>query len=87
VHIQIRAAIGSRAGWRLAIVEACIAKDAMTTTHTPRTCGDVHMMVQYGDAKERTDAEFSALLTAAGFRLTRLLPTKSLFFVLEATPV
>lgn len=84
---EVRAAIGDAPGCRLVIVESCIAAGRMTTTHTPRVTGDVHMMVQYGDARERTDAQFAALLHAAGFRLARLLPTKSLFFVLEAAPV
>jgi hypothetical protein len=87
IPVQVRAAIGSYTGAKLIIVEACIASKLMTTTHTPRHTGDVHMMVQYGDAKERSDAQFAALLTAAGFKLQRLLPTKSLFFVLEAVPV
>ncbi len=84
---QVRAAIGDFSGAKLVIVEACIASNLMTTTHTPRICGDVHMLVQYGDAKERTEAEFGSLLTASGFKLNRILPTKSLFFVLEASPV
>lgn len=85
--LKIRAAIGSFTGAKVIIVESCIASNMMSTTHTPRICGDVHMMVQYGDAKERTESEFSDLLTAAGFKLNKLLPTKSLFFVLEASPV
>eukprot|EP00775_Hariotina_reticulata_P006657 gene6657-6882_t len=84
---QVRAAMGGHRGAKLVIVEACIASNSMTNTHTPRTCGDVHMLVQYGDAKERTEQQFEQLLLAAGFRLTKLLPTKSLFFVLEASPV
>ncbi|KAF8068171.1 sfmM3 [Scenedesmus sp. PABB004] len=83
----VRAAFGDARGGKLVIVEACIASRLMTTTHTPRLQGDIHMLVQYGDAKERSEAEFGELLAASGFRLTRLLPTKSLFFVLEAEPV
>jgi hypothetical protein len=45
------------------------------------------MMVQYGDAKERTEAQFGALLAAAGFRMGRVIPTKGLFFLVEAAPV
>lgn len=84
---QVRAAIGDFMGVKLVIVEACIASNLMTLTHTPRVCGDVHMMVQYGDAKERTEHQFQQLLAASGFKLNRLLPTKTLFFVLEASPV
>lgn len=84
---QVRAAIGNFRGAKLIIVEACIASQLMTSTHTPRLVGDVHMLVQYGDAQERSEQQFSELLTAAGFTLNRILPTKSLFFVLEASPV
>lgn len=86
-HTQVRAAIGSFRGTKLLIVENCLASDLMTTTHTPRMLGDIHMLVQYGDAKERTEAQFAELLVASGFRLQRILATKSLFFVLEAVPV
>jgi hypothetical protein len=79
--------MGSHRGAKLVIVEACIASKSMTNLHTPRICGDVHMLVQYGDAKERTEMQFEQLLLAAGFKLNKLLPTKSLFFVLEASPL
>ena len=85
--LQVRAAIGAFTGAKLLIVESCLANSHMNTTHTPRLCGDIHMLVQYGDAKERTELQFSELLEAAGFKLRRVLPTKSLFFVLEAVPV
>jgi len=85
--LQVRAAIGDFTGAKLLIVESCLASSHMTTTHTPRMCGDIHMLVQYGDAKERTEQQFVELLEAAGFMLRRIIPTKSLFFVLEAIPV
>lgn len=85
--MQVRAAIGRFTGCKLLIVESCLASNSMTTTHTPRMCGDIHMLVQYGDAKERTEQQFGELLAAAGFELKRVMPTKSLFFVLEAVPV
>lgn len=84
---QVRAAIGSFTGCKLVIVESVLASKLMRNTHTPRATGDVHMMVQYGDARERSEAQFEQLLAASGFRMSRLLPTKSLFFVLEAVPV
>jgi hypothetical protein len=71
---------------KLLIVEACIAR-TQTSTHTPRVAGDIHMMVQYGDAAEREEEQFKSLLEAAGFKLNQVVPTKSLFFVLEALPV
>lgn len=87
LYVQVRAAIGSFTGCKLVIVESVLASKLMRNTHTPRATGDVHMMVQYGDARERSEAQFEQLLAASGFRMSRLLPTKSLFFVLEAVPV
>lgn len=46
---------------------------------------DVNMMVLTG-GKERTVVEYSSLLSAAGFRLTRTAPTSSSFKVIEALP-
>jgi hypothetical protein len=67
-------------------VEAVLAS-AMATTASARICGDIHMLVQYGDAKERTEGQLEALLAAAGFEMGRVIPTKGLFFVVEARPV
>lgn len=84
---SVRNAIGSNvSNCKLLIVEACIA-NSMKATHTPRMTGDVHMMMQYGDAKERDEREFKEVLDVSGFRLTRVIPTKGLFFILEAVPV
>lgn len=80
---QVRTAIGARAGCRLVIVEAVLAS-AMLSTASARVIGDVHMLSQYGDAKERTEAQLRDLLGAAGFKMTRVVPTKGLFFVVEA---
>ena len=47
---------------------------------------DLQMLVTMG-GKERTEAEYSALLAASGFRLTGLVPTKSPLQIIEAAPV
>lgn len=47
---------------------------------------DLNMMVLSG-GQERTAEEFDVLLTAAGFRLNRILPTRSSSSVVEAVPV
>lgn len=78
--------MGRAPGCRLLIVEACIS-DQLASTASARVFGDVHMLSQYGGAKERTEAQFDALLAGAGFELGRVAPTKGLFFVLEAAPV
>ena len=44
---------------------------------------DVNMLVATG-GKERTDAEYAALLSAAGFEFTRLIPVLPPFYVIEA---
>jgi predicted O-methyltransferase YrrM len=46
---------------------------------------DVHMLVWPG-GKERTEAEYRALLEAAGFELTRVVPTRSSLSVVEGIP-
>jgi hypothetical protein len=46
---------------------------------------DLNMMVAPG-GQERTEAEYAALLATAGFRLTRIVPTASDVFVIEAAP-
>ena len=43
------------------------------------------MLVMTGGL-ERTVKEFEALFTQAGFKMTRVVPTKSPFSVLEARP-
>lgn len=44
---------------------------------------DVHMLVATG-GKERTEAEYRALLGAAGFELTKLVPVLTPYYLLEA---
>ena len=47
---------------------------------------DVNMLVMTG-GRERTEAEFRKLYEAAGFRLTRVVPTESPFSVIEGARV
>jgi hypothetical protein len=46
---------------------------------------DLNMLVMTG-GRERTVKEFEALFTRAGFKMTRVVPTKSPFSLLEARP-
>jgi hypothetical protein len=48
---------------------------------------DVQMLVVAPGGKERTDAEYRALLSAAGFEVTRLIPVLPPFYVIEAVRV
>lgn len=47
--------------------------------------GDAHMFVITG-GRERTEAQFRALLSDAGFRLGRVIPTESPLSLIEAAP-
>jgi O-methyltransferase domain len=46
---------------------------------------DLNMLVMTG-GRERTATEFGKLLAAAGFEMTRVLPTKSPFSLVEGRP-
>ena len=68
---------------RLLLVERVIAPPNEGATGK---FGDLSMLVGPG-GRERTRAEYAALLGAAGFRLLGVAPTASGFDVLEAAPV
>jgi hypothetical protein len=74
----IRAAM--KDGGKILIVEAVVPETA--EPHYSKLL-DLEMLVSPG-GKERTETEYRELLAAAGFRLTRVVPTKSPFSVIEA---
>ena len=47
---------------------------------------DLHMMLTTHDGRERTEREYRNLLERVGFRLTRIVPTNSIWSLIEATP-
>jgi hypothetical protein len=47
---------------------------------------DTHMMAMFGEARERTEPEFRALLDASGFEVSRVIATASPFSIVEAVP-
>jgi hypothetical protein len=55
-------------------------------TPSPGKFVDLQMMVAEG-GQERTETEYRALFEAAGFRLTRIVPTRSPFSVIEGKPI
>ncbi len=75
---HVRKAIKS--GGRLLIVEMVLP--AGDTPH-PGKMLDIGMLVVTG-GQERTEAEYDLLLSKAGFRLTRVVPTNSAVSVVEA---
>jgi O-methyltransferase domain/Dimerisation domain len=54
-----------------------------TAAETTVICGDINMMVSTGGV-ERTQQEYRQLLESAGFELARVIPTRSVFSILEA---
>jgi hypothetical protein len=48
---------------------------------------DLEMLVLFLHAHERTEAEYHALFELAGFRLTRIVPTKSAYSIIEGVRI
>jgi hypothetical protein len=69
---------------RILLVERIVQTDGSTSVET--LCSDLTMLALGGgqEAQERTEAEFHALYRAAGCDLTRVVPTRSDFYVIEA---
>jgi hypothetical protein len=57
---------------KLLLVETVL--DAQSPQFPMGTLMDLNMLVMTEGGRERTEAEFAALLTQAGFRLTRVVP-------------
>lgn len=68
----------------LLIVEAVL--DAATDAGSPGKLLDMNMLVMTG-GRERSAEEFTALLSASGFRLVRIVPVNPMTSVVEAVPV
>ncbi|MEP7356147.1 MAG: methyltransferase [Anaerolineales bacterium] len=72
------------AGGKLLIIERLMPERLDSSpAHQAIVRGDLNMMVGPG-GRERTEAEFQALLGAAGLRLNRIIPTGSGLELLEA---
>ena len=52
----------------------------------PIVMSDLNMMVMTGGL-ERTVTEYQALCETAGLKLTKVIPTESIFFVIETRPL
>lgn len=70
-------------GAKLLLVESVLPPDGGPLTDA--VFGDVTMIVHTG-GRERTEAEYAQLLDAAGFRLSRVVPTRVAQSVIEAVP-
>lgn len=80
---NIRAAMGGSKA-TLALVEQVVAEPADPVGM--RGLIDMHMRVITGTGRERTELQWAELLRNGGFRLERVVPTRSLYSVIEAVP-
>jgi O-methyltransferase len=74
-------AMGGRG--RLVLVEQVTVPGAIRRSIAS---ADLRMLATFGDARQRTEAEFRALLDQSSFRLTRIVETRTDFSVIEASP-
>jgi SAM-dependent methyltransferase len=75
-----------REGARLLLVERMLPDRVDTSAaHQAVVRSDLTMLVALA-GQERTEAEFRALVSAAGFRVTRIVPVGMTFSVIEAVP-
>src|SRR5262245_13214127 len=72
-------------GAKLLLIE-CLLPNRLTTSteHQAAARSDLHMLVALA-AKERTEAEFQALLNSAGLRVARVFPAGPTISLIEAT--
>jgi hypothetical protein len=80
---NIRKALGGKPNGKLILLEAIVPAGNQPDMSKLM---DLEMMVMPG-GRERTAAEFEALFARAGFKLTRIVPTKSPLAVIEAEVV
>lgn len=59
------------------------AKKEFTHDDMMRNFTDLHMLVMCSGGRERTEAEFRDLFKSAGFKLTKIIPTKTAFCIIE----
>jgi hypothetical protein len=70
-------------GGRLLIIERVLEEEP-GTTNPMNFLADMHMMVLFPDARERSLREYSGLLRETGFSEPRTIATQSPFGVVEA---
>ncbi len=82
IEILRNARSAAGAEGRVLIIEQ-LAPEHADARHTTVIRADIQMMVSTG-GMERTEAEYARLLTQAGWRLARIIPTATPFSILEA---
>jgi len=72
---------------KLLIMERVVPTEIDHSTKTQSVTGsDLNMLVIVG-GQERSEAEYRTLLDAAGFKLTRVVLTRSVISIIEAVPI
>jgi len=84
ILVRCREAMAPQA--KLVILERVLPETAQAGVDADTYLLDLEMLVMAPGGRERTEAEFRAILAAAGFDLARLVPTASPSFVIEAAP-
>jgi hypothetical protein len=74
-------------GGTLLIVERVMPEKAEQDRAAEAYLLDLEMLVHTPGGRERTEAEFSAILADAGFGITRIVPTAAPISVIEARPI
>ncbi len=84
IEILVNCRRAMREKGKILLVERIIQVDGKTSLET--LCADLMMLVLGGgrEAQERTEDEFRGLFSAAGCELSRVVPTRSDFYVIEA---
>jgi len=77
---HLRAAAGDKNA-PLLLIERVLGDDS-AQEDIDNLLSDLNMMVNLG-GQERTEAEYAAMLANAGFRLERVIPTGTVFYILE----
>jgi hypothetical protein len=72
---------------KLLLVERVVPEHVTAAPDTAaKLLADLNMLLLTG-GRERTEAEYRSLLAAAGFALTRIVPTATPISIIEATPI
>ena len=83
IRILLNCRAAMNAGSRMLVVEQILEPDP-AKGEPMQYLSDMQMMAMFGSARERTRDEFADLLNAAGFELTRVIPTASPASIVEA---
>jgi hypothetical protein len=68
---------------RLLLIEQVVTQDS---TPVSTLLNDINMLVSQPGGRQRTESEFREMLSRAGFRLTRVIPTAGDASILECAP-